>query len=140
MSEWWEPQLIDDAFLARLRKDYPDRAILSDNELLFEFDYGDGRKYATTWDHIGDAYEQFEPLADAYRTQCTEHQVARALIWYVWNEFNAIRARDGAPEGVSYDFWNSMTEVMRKFLGDDAQPWPSRDAKALDLDSGTPKP
>lgn len=63
--EWWEPQPTDAAWLARLRSDYEDKAGWSDEQLMDYFnEYG--RKYAVTWDHVGDAYEQFEALADAY--------------------------------------------------------------------------
>jgi hypothetical protein len=59
---WWWPQRVDDAYLSRLRKDYPEEAHLTDGELLAHFECED--KYAHLWDHLGDAYEQFEPVAD----------------------------------------------------------------------------
>lgn len=63
-QERWFPQLVDDAYLARLRKDYPENAHLDDDALRSE--YGCESKYGVTWDHIGDAYDEYEPLADAY--------------------------------------------------------------------------
>lgn len=63
-KEWWEPTLTDDAWCERIRKDYPENADLTDSELRDY--YADDQKYATTWDHVGDAYSQFEALADAY--------------------------------------------------------------------------
>jgi len=62
---WWEPQLVDADYVKQLRKDYPEYADMDDEELKEHFEVGD-QKYATTWDHIGDAYAEFEPLADAY--------------------------------------------------------------------------
>jgi len=60
---YWAPELADAEYFARLRKDYPeDTAGQSDEELA---DYFEVRgKYATTWDHAGDAYNDYEPLAD----------------------------------------------------------------------------
>lgn len=40
-----------------------------------------------------------------------------------WQELNAIRARDGAPIGVSEQWWDTLTEALRELLGDDAKPW-----------------
>lgn len=37
---------------------------MTDEEIVDE--YADSRRYAVTWGHVGDAYGQFEPLADAY--------------------------------------------------------------------------
>jgi hypothetical protein len=61
---WWWPVLCDRAYFTRLREDYPDDADCSDEEL--HETYADGQKYATTWDHTGDAYEEYEKLADAF--------------------------------------------------------------------------
>ena len=63
-KEWWEPTLTDAAWLARIREDYPNNADESD-DWLRDY-YADGRKYAVTWDHVGDAYDDWEMLADAY--------------------------------------------------------------------------
>ena len=64
LRPYWFPVLCDDAWFAEIRKDYPDDAYKDDSELREE--YADGCKYATTWDHIGDAMGDFQPLADAY--------------------------------------------------------------------------
>ena len=61
---WWYPKRTDQVWLDRIRGDYPDNAGRSDEELR-EI-YADGSRYATLWDHTGDALEQFEKLADAY--------------------------------------------------------------------------
>jgi len=61
---WWFPQITNQEYCDRLRKDYPEGAKLSNDELIDI--YANGRKYAVLWDHIGDAYEEYEKLADAY--------------------------------------------------------------------------
>lgn len=63
-KKYWEPVLCDDTYFARLRKDYPENAAMSDSELHDH--YNDSRKYQVLWDHLGDAYSDYEPLADAY--------------------------------------------------------------------------
>ena len=62
-EKWWKPVLVDGAYFARLRMDYPEDALLSDEALHHH--YANGLKYALTWDHVGDAYEEYERLADA---------------------------------------------------------------------------
>lgn len=64
---WWWPTTIDDAHIARLREDYPEKADLSDDELLEYFDEGkEPGQFSTTWDHTGDAYAEYEKLARAF--------------------------------------------------------------------------
>lgn len=63
-KQYWEPVLTDEAWCSRIREDYPEKAKWSNEELIAYF--GKGRKYAVLWDHLGDAYSDFEPLADAY--------------------------------------------------------------------------
>jgi hypothetical protein len=64
---WWWPTVIDNAHLARLREDYPEKADLSDEALLEYFDEGkEIGGFSTTWDHVGDAYE---------------HRIASAVFW-----------------------------------------------------------
>lgn len=53
------------------------------------------------------------------------------LLWFAWSEFNAIRARHGAPitsDGMhtcAPDWWDAMTEAFAEAIGEDAQkPWP----------------
>lgn len=62
----------------------------------------------------------------------------RGLAWIAWREFNAIRARSGAPlalDGmttVSESWWSEMTDTFAKVIGEDARkPWPSPNAKAI---------
>jgi hypothetical protein len=62
---WWFPVLADETWIARLRIDYPDETEgLSDEDVSDK--YSDGWKYTDTWDHLGDAREEHEKLADAY--------------------------------------------------------------------------
>lgn len=61
---WWFPKICDKTYFDRLREDYPDNAHMTDDELSDY--YNNGRKYSITWDHVGDAYAEYEKLADAY--------------------------------------------------------------------------
>lgn len=63
-KQWWEPVLCDAKWVEEIRKDYPEKSDMDDDELKDYFN--DDRKYQITWDHVGDAYEQYEKLADAY--------------------------------------------------------------------------
>ena len=58
---WW-PVPTDAAWGAQMRVDYPENAAF-DDELMRQY-YNHGRRYETPWDHIGEAYEEYEPLAD----------------------------------------------------------------------------
>lgn len=62
---WWMPKLVDHEFCERLRNDYPEDAHLGDEDIAERYEYTLG-EYATTWDNLGDAYDQFQRLADAY--------------------------------------------------------------------------
>lgn len=64
-KEWWYPKLIDSDYVKKLREDYPDGTQGLDDEMALE-KFDNSQKYSTLWDHVGEAYEQFEPLADAY--------------------------------------------------------------------------
>lgn len=64
-------------------------------------------------------------------------EALRGLLWCAWSEFNAIRARSGAPlthDGmttVAEEWWDQMTEAFRAAIGEDAaKPWPSPEARA----------
>ena len=67
MSEqpWWFPVETDAAWVERVRQDYPEQTAGKDDHWV-RVKYADGAKYQVLWDHLGDAYEQFEALADAY--------------------------------------------------------------------------
>lgn len=64
---WWKPKLADAEYAEHLRDDYQHDAHMSDDELLEK--YCNGRKYVILWDHLGDAYSEYEKLADAYLKQ-----------------------------------------------------------------------
>lgn len=64
-GDYWIPELADTAYFARLRKDHSDKAAWTDEQLNDYFNEND-QKYPTTWDHVGDANDDYEPLADAY--------------------------------------------------------------------------
>lgn len=62
----------------------------------------------------------------------------RGLLWLACHEFNAIRARSGAPldqygmTTVSEEWWDQMTQAFKEAIGPDAnKPWPSEEAKAV---------
>jgi hypothetical protein len=62
-TPYWHPVLSDDKWLARIRADDPeDVAGMSDETIRDE--YAHGLKYADVWDHVGDAREDWEKLAD----------------------------------------------------------------------------
>ncbi len=66
-KEHWEPVLADAEYAEHLRKDYADDANMSDEDILFK--YCGFRKYVILWDHVGDAYLDYERLADEYLKQ-----------------------------------------------------------------------
>lgn len=63
----WEPVLADAEYAEHLREDYADDAHMSDDEILDK--YCDGKKYVILWDHLGDAYSDYEKVADDYLKQ-----------------------------------------------------------------------
>ena len=63
---WW-PQEINEEYINQIRLDYPEKAHMSDDELSEYFDEGKlPGQFATTWDHVGDAYCEYEKLAKAF--------------------------------------------------------------------------
>lgn len=60
----------------------------------------------------------------------------RGLLWYAWSEMNAIRAESGVPrsydgtaKGISESYWSDVVDAMAEALGNEAQPWPSENAR-----------
>ena len=82
-GEWWYPRLVDDAYLKRLRKDYPESAHLADDELRAEYECEE--KYATLWDHIGDAYGEYEKVADRMLELEAEVERSRAELVKIYD-------------------------------------------------------
>jgi len=71
-----------------------------------------------------------------------EHDVKRlrGLLWFAYHEFNAIRARSGAPldqYGMTLcaeSYWDELTDTFERAIGPDARtPWPSEEAKGIIL-------
>lgn len=63
---WW-PVKIDENYIGELRKNYSEFEEASDVQILHHF--CEGRAiggYSTTWDHLGDAYDDYAGLADAF--------------------------------------------------------------------------
>lgn len=61
----------------------------------------------------------------------------KGLLWYSWHEFNAIKARHGAPVDhylmltVDPEYWEQLTKAFAAAIGpEDAKPWPSTRARA----------
>lgn len=62
-KQWWWPVETNDDWVNGIKADYPeDTDGMCENDIRDE--YANNLKYQITWDHIGDAYEQFEKLAD----------------------------------------------------------------------------
>lgn len=61
---YWYPIRADEDYFKMLREDYPEKADLSDEELNDYFN--DGREFSILWDHVGDAYSDYVPLANAF--------------------------------------------------------------------------
>ncbi|WP_333846939.1 hypothetical protein [Phaeobacter italicus] len=60
---WWWPEKVDSNYFDRLRDDYPERAHMTNGELEEHFEVEEGC-FSDTWDHLGDAREEYEYLAD----------------------------------------------------------------------------
>lgn len=67
-----------------------------------------------------------------------ENKRLKGLLWFAWSEFNAVRARSGAPlnyDGmltVSDSYWGTITNEFAKAIGpENTNPWMSEDATAV---------
>lgn len=90
------------------------------------------RNAQSGWSGDADAVSSLTATAAA-----DEIERLRGLLWYAWHEFNAIRARSGAPldhHGMTlctHEYWDRMTEAFQAAIGPEAaKPWPSTEAKA----------
>lgn len=65
------PTPADAAYIARLRKDYPEKCAGQDDDWVMNYYNPAGYKYveSTLWDHLGEAAADFEQLADSHTTQ-----------------------------------------------------------------------
>ena len=68
-------KLCDKAYCERLRTDYPENEDMTDEELIEHYNHG--RKYAVLWDNVGDAYYDYERLANAYVKLKAENEEIR---------------------------------------------------------------
>lgn len=64
-DEFWFPEKVDENYIKKLREVYPEETENMTNNEVHER-YCDGQKYATLWDHVGEAYCDYEGLADAF--------------------------------------------------------------------------
>ena len=64
VNDEYYPDLCDKSFFDDIKKHYPEKNHLNYEE--FHNFYCDGSKYATCWDHIREAYNYYEPLADRF--------------------------------------------------------------------------
>lgn len=61
---WWWPQITDAEWCREQRSDYPELAHKTDEWLRFYFTEDHRVKFYWTWDHLGDAKEQVEKMAE----------------------------------------------------------------------------
>ena len=61
-TPWWWPVRADKNWMQRIRDDYPEATGLDDDEIAEK--YADGWPFADTWDHLGDAREEYQPVAE----------------------------------------------------------------------------
>ena len=73
---------------------------------------------------------------DAAETPSTDHLLG--LIWFAYHEFNAIRARSGAPldqygmTTCTEEYWGELRDAFYAALPEeDRTPWPSDRARAI---------
>jgi len=114
--------------------DWPDHSLIGgdgDPVLWWDFDLG-FRHSAADAALIAAAPDLHRLALDL----AAERERLRGLLWYAWHEFNAIRARSGAPlthDGmttVAEEWWDQMTEAFEAAIGEDAaKPWPSPEAR-----------
>lgn len=90
---WWYPKRTDHEWCERKRKDYPENAGLSDDALRDK--YADGCKYQTLWDHVGEAREEHEKLADAYLALEAQRNRYRGMLEHIREQAVTEDAQDG---------------------------------------------
>lgn len=117
-EEWWHPQLTDAAWVERVRADYPERtASMSDHEVRAT--YADGRKYQTTWDHLGDARSEHEALADNWFA--LRAALRAVLLFYhpgLWDQEQRITWGNLTQHGEATT--KVLCDTVRKALGEES--------------------
>jgi len=76
-NEWWWPVVVDDAYFNQLRSDYPDKAEWSNESLADYFEVEEGG-FSDTWDHAGDARDEYAEVAKHMLTLRAELDAAKA--------------------------------------------------------------
>lgn len=65
-----------------------------------------------------------------------ENKHLKGLLWFAWYEFNTIRARNGAPDGISHEYWEFCTEQFAKAIGpENTTPWATVEALKIYSDN-----
>ena len=142
------PELVADATPAPWAAGPAYRSIISGNRTGYDDEesveaYGGHMVCESVkWDANARLIALAPSLAATVIEQQAEIERLRGLLWYAWNEFNAIRARSGAPldhyqmTTVSPEWWETMLEAFGEAIGDENQkPWPSPAARAaLDVE------
>lgn len=115
---YWYPQKTDSEWAEQMRRDMPEYQHFSDDDLREKF--ADGKKYHVLWDHTGDAYEQFEKLADAYleimeNATELEHQLLAAMQSFKDRSDSGEDNLSDDPEEAAKEV---VTEAFEKFIKD----------------------
>lgn len=93
-QEWWYPSITNAAWCQETRDERHKKEDQSADDEEIRDEYADGQKYWTGWDHCGDAYAQFEPLADSWLEQQARIEGLEAALKECISE---IELRDKAP-------------------------------------------
>lgn len=110
------------ALIESLERQRRETQVLYESAVLNRNYYADERKKAEAR-----AEQAEKELAEARQNLDAGREWMRAA----WHEFNAIRARDGAPEGVGQEWWSEITDGLGSLIGDDTVPWMTDAAKTL---------
>ena len=62
---YWYPTRTDEDWCNEMRERYPEKTEGWNDEQVRDY-YANGNKYHVVWDHVGDAYDDYEKLADAF--------------------------------------------------------------------------
>lgn len=135
-KKWWWPRKVDANTVANLRRDYDLGAEIDDESLLERYGYEiGGIEQAALWDHIGDARDNYDPLAffaidlvDQHKRLIAAYREARELLESVMDDLgiasetyevsdNTPGFRSGEPRDEnSLDVSSDVIEQIRAFL------------------------